>query len=286
MTLQVSSAIRPRVSREEYDSVAALNISRLKEMARSPLHYQYRLAHPKQTATLTLGNAAHRAVLEPARFSEYAVWRRRATNGNLAPRNGQYWEAFKADHPGREIITEDEEAEALEVQAAVRSNASAMKYLAAGEPEVSMLWTIDDRICKGRVDWITVIERTHIVGLKTARDCREYPFGKQAANLGYHLQWAYYHDGHVRITGEEPRMIEIVVETGDGPHDVVVYEIPNEIIVQGRDEYRELLKRLDECERADHWPGTAETEQLLTFPAWAFSEQVSDANGLELGDWS
>lgn len=279
--------IRTRVPREAYDAIHALNISRLKEIARSPLHYQYRLAHPKNTPTLKLGNAAHRAVLEPERFADYAVWRRRAANGNMAPRNGQYWEAFLLEADGRETITEDEELEALEVQAAVRSNAIAMKYLAAGEPEVTMCWLLADRVCKGRVDWLTSLSgRSHLVGLKTARECREYPFAKQAANLGYHLQWAYYFDAHVHITGEEPRVIEIVVETGDGPHDVVVYEIPNEVIVQGRYEYQELLKRLEECERTDRWPGTAETELSLTFPDWAFNQELADSSSLEFGSWS
>jgi hypothetical protein len=279
--------IRAGVSRDEYLELDALNISRLKEMARSPLHYRYRLTHAKATAPLTLGNAAHCAVLEPERFAaHYAVWRRRVASGNLAPRNGQHWEAFKAEHAGLDIITEDEEQEALEVQAAVHGNPIAAKYFASGDAEVAMLWFLGERLCKGRADWVTSVARAHIVGLKTARDCREYPFAKQAANLGYHLQWAWYFDGYLRITGEEPRMIEIVVETGDGPHDVVVYEIPNEVIVQGREEYQELLKRLDACERADHWPGTAETELPLTFPTWAFSDHTSDATGLELGaEW-
>lgn len=283
---RLAPLIRAGVAREDYCALDALNISRLKWMARSALHYQYRLSHPKETAPLTLGDAAHCAVLEPERFAaSYAVWRRRVDSGNLAPRRGQHWDTFLCENADCDILTEDEESEALEIQAAVRSSPAAMKYLASGDPEVAMLWRLGDRICKGRVDWVTHLERAHIVGLKTARDCREYPFAKQAATLGYHLQWAFYHDGYVAIMGKEPRLIEIVVETGDGPHDVVVYEIPNEVIVQGREEYQELLKRLDECERADHWPGTAETELLLTFPPWAFTERTSDASGLELGEW-
>lgn len=282
--VEFEPCIRSRVPVEEYRALPGTSITRLKELRRSPMHYRYALAHPKETTALRLGTAAHVAVLEPERFDrQFAIWSRRSENtGNLCPRNGKWWEAFKAENEGRDIITIDQAEEALAIQRAVRDNETAMKYLQLGDPEVTLQWTIRGRMCKGRADWITHIDgRPYLVGLKTARDCRHYIFGNAAAKLGYHLQWAYYFDGYQFITDECPGVVEIVVESA-APYAVAVYIIPDDIIQQGRDEYMVLLEQLEECERADSWPGPSTGEEILTLPSWVYEahDDLSDL-GLE-----
>lgn len=278
------SAIESRIPWDDYVAIEAISITRLKELRRSPMHYLYRKSHPKDTAPLTLGRAAHCATLEPDRFmAEHAIWTRRTESGNLGPRNGKHWEAFKAEHADKTILTEDEFIAALDIQRDVRGNADAMRYLRKGDPEVSMRWPFFGRQCKGRVDWLTKIDkRPTLVGLKTSVDCRPILFGNQAARFGYHLQWAFYHDAYETITGVAPRMVEIVVES-KAPHAVVVYTIPNEVILQGREEYTELFKLLEECERNNDWPGPVVGEQELTLPTWVYGQQPDeDLTELEL----
>ena len=143
-------------------------------------------------------------------------------------------------------------------------------------------WIAAERICRGRVDWLTRVDGVpHIVGLKTARDCRHFQFGSAAAKLGYHLQWGFYFDGYKAITGREPRMIEIVVES-EPPHAVAVYFIPQDIVDQGRDEYQALMLRLAECESTGEFPGPQEHEEALTLPSWVYGEQQDDLEGLGL----
>ena len=275
--------IRSRVSIDEYVKLPGLNISTLKEIKRSPMHYKYRLENPKQTKPMTLGTAAHMAALEPDRFAtHYAIWSNRTASGNLAPRNGAKWDEFKLVNDGRDIITEDEASDAMAIAAAVRADANAMKYLAAGDPEVTMQWEKALRPCKGRADWLTVngVDRPTIVGLKTARDCSPYLFGSQAAKLSYHLQFAFYFDGHTEVTGVEPEMVEIVVEN-TAPYAVAVYRIPPDVIEQGRDEYMRLLDTLDECESTGQWPGPVPFETDLSLPSWVYPQQ-DDIGDLEL----
>lgn len=271
----IAPSIQPRVPWDDYLALPGVSITRLKELRRSPLHYRHRLLHPKETPALVLGRAAHCAVLEPDRYErDHAVWSRRTASGNLAPRNGQHWEAFKAEHEGLALISEDEHAEAMAMQAAVRGNPDAMRLLAEGEPEVTMRWSAMGHACKGRLDWLTRFEGAPaLVGLKSTRDCRERQFGRQAANLGYHLQWAWYLDGFKTITGSsDARVFEIAVES-EGPHAVVVYEIPEEVLQQGFDEYTELLEQLAECERENRWPGPTPGIQTLTLPSWVYGEE-------------
>lgn len=279
----LEKSIASRIPFADYVAIDATSITKLKELRRSPQHFKYRASHPKETAPLTLGASAHCATLEPERFyRDTAVWQRRGESGNLCPRNGKFWDAFRTEHAGKTIITEDEFVETLDIQSAVRSNVDAMRYLKKGDPEVSMLWPFFGRQCKGRVDWLTKIDGVPaLVGLKTSVDCRLFQFGSQAARMGYHLQWAFYHDGYETITGVAPRMFEIVVESAP-PHAVVVYRIPNEIILQGRDEYTELMKMLAECERNNDWPGPAVGEQELTLPSWVYGQQNDDLADLDL----
>lgn len=276
------NALRSRMPADEYRAIEALNITRLKELRRSPLHYRHALEHPKETEALVLGTASHCAVLEPERFDrQFATWERRTDAGAMAPRRGQYWEEFERVNRGREIITADQDELARAIAAAVRGDPVAMPYLEAGEPEVVMMWEKWGRACKGRVDWLTHIDGEPVlVGLKTARDCRPFIFGSAAAKLGYHLQWAFYMNGFACIKdGVKPRLVEIVVESA-APHAVVVYRIPDDVLLQGEEEFLALIETLDRCERDNEWPGPATREQELTLPSWAYQ---ADDDITELG---
>lgn len=271
------TGIRSRVPSYEYHSLPELSISRLKPIARSPQHYLYELKNPRKTDPMTLGTAAHCAVLEPHLYdARFAVWARMSENGNQCPRRGQFWDAFVNENPDKEILTVEQHELARAIGKAVRKDPVAMKYLQFGEPEVTMVH--GER--RGRADWLTKIDgKPFVVGLKTARDCRPLIFGSAAAKLGYPLQWAWYFDLYESITGEEPEMIEIVVESAP-PHAVATYIINEDIILQGRDEYEKLLEVLARCEATGEWPGPTECEQVLTLPSWYYGSAIDDLTSI------
>lgn len=292
--MDVVARITSRVPYADYAAIPAHSISALKNLRNSPKHYRYALAHPKTSVALTLGTAAHCAVLEPERFGrDFAIWEHRTKSGRMAPRNGGEWDAFaaQAKEDGQIVLTVDEAQEARAIQAAVRSNQDAMRYLESGDPEISMEWETSvlraeggntPFKCKGRADWLTYVDgEPCLVGLKTARDHRHFVFGSAAARLGYHLQWAFYYDGYKRIVGRYPRMVEIVVESA-GPHDTAVYSVTDDIIQQGREEYKDLLRLHAQCNESGEWPGVYQSEQILTLPSWVYGPQddISDL-GLE-----
>ena len=259
----------------KYRAAAGVNVSALKDLARSPLHYRYAKDNPKPTsAAMTLGTAAHCATLEPERFAEaFAVW----TGGRRA---GAEWESFNraAAALGKAVLTEDEHDTAQAIAAAVRGTPEAMVYLRRGEAEVSMAWHHDNpaMLLKGRVDWLTVVDGCDVlVGLKTTRDLRPRKFAAQAADLCYHWQWAYYADGFERIAGRKPLVVEIVVESA-APHAVAVYRIPEHVLERGRQEYRDALEQLARCEASGVWPGPVVGEVDFDLPGWAYPEDEND----------
>jgi len=252
-----------------YRKAAGVNVSSLKDLARSPLHYRHAKDNQKPTtAAMSLGTAAHCATLEPERFAEaFITW-----TGGI--RRGKEWDAFKADAEAaqRLVLTEDERDTAQAIAEAVRACPEAMVYLRHGHAEVSMAWHHDEPVMllKGRVDWLTVVDGCDVlVGLKTTRDLRPRKFAAQAADLCYHWQWSFYADGFERITGRTPLMVEIVVESA-APHAVAVYRIPEHVLERGRQEYREALEQLARCEARGVWPGPVVGEVEFDLPAWAY----------------
>lgn len=273
-----------RMTFDEYRASPGLNISALKHLRHSPQMFIHRLENPDSSPAMQFGTLAHLLTLEPHRSDEAVPWTKRAESGAMSPRRGKDWEAFKAEHAGKLIVTLDEMNDAEDLARAVRSDPVAAKYLFKGEAEVSFSWQWPVGRCKARADWVTSVDgRLTLVGLKTARDCRPFQFGAAAARLGYHLQWAWYQDGWREAHGTDtaPRMVEIVVES-EAPHSVIVYTIPDDVLEQGRGEYQDLLIAYQECQRSGDWHGPADVEQVLTLPSWVYGadDDLSDL-GLE-----
>jgi len=278
MQTDANGTLRHGIPFAEYQGARSLNVSSLKNLARSPLYYKYRLDNPqKPTAAMSLGTAVHAAVLEPGRFAlDFLVW-------DGGRRAGKAWDEFVDAACGRTILAAKDYATVETMAAAVRANPYAARYLAAGSPEVTMEWADDltGLDCKGRADWITQDGGADVVvGLKTAKDCRPIVFGNQAARLGYHLQWAFYFDGWQTIHERAPRMVEIVVENAP-PHDVAVYVIGEDVLEAGRTEYRRLMDKLVECELSGQWPGAVDGQEALSLPSWVY-EAESDISELGL----
>ena len=262
-----------------YRALDGLSISTLKVLRDSPMKYRHNLMTPREeTPAMVLGTAAHCAILEPAKIkAEYVLW-------NGGTRRGKDWDAFKGANTDKHILTVDEFEAINGMRKSVRQFAPATRYLTEGEAEVSMLWTDPEtgRACRGRIDWLTKIDgRWIIVDLKTTRTASAFGFGSQAAKLGYYLQLAYYFDGFYEITGQYPDMKILAVESS-APYEPALFSIPDEIIEQGRDEYRALLVKLSECEQANSWPPALEMEEPLTLPSWVYGAMDDDLSGLGL----
>jgi hypothetical protein len=121
-------------------------------------------------------------------------------------------------------------------------------------------------LCKCRVDFIN----GRLVELKSTRDPEIVSFAKDAARFLYHGQIAYYRDGTIESgypLEQPPAMITVGTEP---PHDVVVYEILDEVLAAGRRLYTRLLRELAKYHGGDHWPGLApDSEKIFCLPSWA-----------------
>jgi exodeoxyribonuclease VIII len=262
---------------DEYRALPGVNLSTLKEMGRSPAHYQHRLSHARaDSAAFLLGRATHTAVLEPDRFPlEYLVW-----DGGL--RRGKKWENFRDANRGRSILTAGEYELCLALRNAVAANPYAREHLATGDAEQAITWTdpATGIECKARVDWLGAKSR---LDLKTAKSAEPDAFGRAAHTYAYPMQAAFITDGcEANGLGDDPFAF-LAVEK-EPPHVVQVYTVGPDAMDVGRAGYQRLLEKLADCRQRDHWPGYVDGESELMLPRWAFEDDGDiDDCGLTTG---
>jgi hypothetical protein len=246
----------------DYQQIKAVNWSTLKELAKSPLHYQHRLANPREdTGRMAFGRAVHSAVLEPDRFPlDFVVF-------DGARRAGTEWAEFAAVNQAKTILKRDEYDTCLNVRDAVHSHKVARRLLRWGRPEVTLQWTDPDtRIrCKARLDWLF---GDFLTDLKTTGDVDNGTFGRLSARMGYHTQLAFYRMG-LLATGHELTPVHIIAVEAEAPHDVGVFTLDRDTLDAGELEVCRLLALLKDCRRRRQWPGRYQTEETLDFPTWA-----------------
>jgi len=260
---------------DTYAAVPALNGSSLVHMRRSPMQYKYQKDNPSApSAVMVLGTFTHRLILEPSRVGDVAVW------GELEEqkvRRGKVWDQFQADNAGKTLLTVAESEASVGMAEAVRTSPLIRKYTdAEGPTEVSMFWrdAVTGRRMKCRVD--KLIPKGHIIAdLKTTRDCTRRKFGAQSYQLGYHIKMAIQSAGYFALTGHQPHMKLLAIES-KAPHESAVYRLTSDVILQGLEEADELMRVLTNCERDNYWPPELETETDLTLPTWATTEQDAD----------
>ncbi len=260
----------------EYHAHDALSASGLKEMLRSPAHYQaYREGERiKSTEALAIGRLTHTVILEPDRAaSEFFIY-----DGD---RRGSAWTAAVAANPGRMHIRQSWWDDACRVRDAVWAHPDARVLLGApGRAEDSVFWhDLDTGLeCRCRPDWLT--EGGLLVDIKTTRDARADKFARSAGDLGYHMAAAHYAEGIAAVTGGEPAMfpmIFIAVET-EPPFAVSAFEFEPAALVRGHDLRQRALASWAEhiASRAERAPSYPPGRRQLVLPRWHMTDHTAE----------
>ncbi len=254
----------------EYLKLPGENSTGLRKALVSPLEYRHAKDNPREDSdTLRVGRACHTAILEMDRFLlEYALYEGR--------RAGSKWDEFEAMNDGKTILRPDHYHTALAARDAVREHAIAGPLLKAkGRNELTIEWTHAGTglACKSRIDRLC----SALIDIKSARDVSPSGFGRAAANYGYVTQLAFYADA-VAAAGLGKFPVLIVTVQSSAPHDVVVHQLTDDQLDQGRREYEKALAIVAECTKSGKWPGCAPDETIdLQLPAWAAPEFNEDA---------
>jgi hypothetical protein len=265
------------MTHDDYNALTGIRWSVLRAMRTSPRHYLHAtLEERADTVAFRVGRAGHSAILEPARFADDFV-----VYDKTKQRRGKVWDAFAEEHHGRTILNRAEYENAIGMSAAVRNpavNPMAAELFGATDVlhEVASTWC-DDATgldCKALLDYFDPATNTK-VELKSTRNIEPRWFGHDAARFGYHCQDAFHSRG-LRAAGHRIARHLIVAVENAPPFDVVVHEVPGEVIEAAEREVTKLLVRVKDClarTEAGHpqpWPGVACDEVVpLVLPPWA-----------------
>lgn len=248
----------PDLAIGDYHAMANVSPSKLKAIARSPLHFYAAHVDPTRpmatapTAAMVRGSALHIAALEPHRWDEAVavapITDRRTKVGKLA------WEQFQAASSGRLILSADDAESVRAMATAIRQHPAARFILEMeGLVEQSYTWTdpTTGLPCKCRPDWHDTTGRIVVDVKTTSSGVGREEFSRTIHSYGYHLQAAW----NVDALGAE-QFLWICVEP-EPPYAVAVYPASTSCLDAGRRRITSLLATLAECYRTNSWPGPA-----------------------------
>lgn len=242
------------------------NSTRIKRADKSIAHM---LLPQPVTKVLRDGAAAHTLILEGEDVyrDEIAVAppevRSRRHKGWLEwlLQNHQAWAIQMGNSPQRAVLIREHVArfallakEDLAIRRmadAVMSHKIARKIIEKAEKEQTLWYRDPDTglLCKIRVD----MRLPYILAdLKTSRDASWESFGKDAANLGYHVSAAHYQlgaDPHIQESRWVGEFLFVVVENEE-PHGVQIHKLGLQSMAAGRHIRDRALRKIAEWEES------------------------------------
>jgi hypothetical protein len=238
-----------------------------KLISSSPAHLKHWLNNPTDpTEAMILGQAAHKYCLEWALFDDSFVvaqkFDRRTKEGKA-----KYTE-FEMLHCGKTIITENQMSDIMGMQASISNHPLCKTLFQEGHLEVAFLWNDPESGLNCRVKPDFIHSSNVLVDFKTCKDASPKGFERQAANLNYHVQMAFYGDGIQAVTETKIEHHIIVAIETSAPYAIGVYRYDNFAIDQGRNQYRKALNLLAECLFNKEFPAYSNDIQDLFLPTY------------------
>jgi len=256
----------PEVPFEDYLRWPLLSQSTLKAGQDSMAHLKAAIdgmRTVKVTDDMLLGSALHVTFLEP----ELAATRVVKWEGER--RAGKEWEAFKAEHAGKIILTDGNYTKLVGMVRSLRRHPEVKRWQNRIEHvELSAVGDIGGVRFKGRCDALTP---DPLVDLKKVSSGDLGNFTRTVLNFGYHMQAFIYS----RLFKRD-RFMFITVEDAP-PYDVVPYELSPAFIRHGEREVNVLIARYKWCSERNEWPGRSDDVIQLEIPEWAVPADEADA---------
>lgn len=255
------------MTNKEYHARPEISASDLKQIASCPAKWIYEKSNPKEpTDAMMIGTAIHTRILEPEKYKdEVAIL---PTLDRRTKAGKEEYAEFVELSKNKVIITQDQNAEIESIEDSVMSNHYARTLIEYEERivEKSFFWTDPDTgiLCKTRPDLVGIA----CVDLKSTVDASEDAFMRQAYNLKYHIQAAFYLDGLRANNIDCNRFVFIAVEK-TAPYIVQIYVADDSFIERGRIEYKQALRTLAQCRADNKYPGYTNEIKKLTLPKWA-----------------
>lgn len=246
----------------------SVSASGMKNLLRSPAHFQHYRKHPKVSDAMDLGTIAHTLILGTGQ--EYV-----AVEGNRN-RNDVKAAIAEAEAAGKLVLKPEQLAAAERMADAVLSHPKAARILTSpGRSEVSMFYRDPVFDVIRRCRWDRLGDDGIGVDLKTGRTADPLAVPKAIVEWGYDLSAAWYLDVSAGVGVDVAAFALVFVENTE-PHPVVVIEPNDEFLERGAALATKALTVYRNCLDTGRWPGYCDDDYVtVSPPAWAdTAEQI------------
>jgi hypothetical protein len=243
-----------------------------------------------ETLARRLGSGTHAMLLgkpvalwdQPSKASSTRKSKSKApAKESKAPRSGEAWKAFQAQHAGAVILNLKEMDAAKRMVDAIKSCGTADRLLTAPNAiyERSIIWAQCGRARQSTPDLRRGADGSgpsYNCEIKTARSAHRIAFGRDAKRLAYHAQLADQAAAIAYETGRPPTSSYIIAVESSRPHVVQVYEVPKTILEDGARLCMQWLERLQLYETTDQWGGYSQRIETLEFVEYGATDTPID----------
>lgn len=265
------------MSDEDYHHPQCPGVSstRLKQILRSPAHYQHNLQDPTETEAMIFGRQVHEMLLQPERFSARHV---------KAEPNPHDWNKERKAYLDWKAARQEELGDKLELSVetwdqiygivdAVWAKGSAKQLLDPAQTvaEIACFSVDPDTgiLMRSKAD---IFGGWHITDLKTCQDARPRAFRYDCKRFHYPFSAAFYLDvfnAHSDTTIDS--FLWIAAEK-KRPHGVWVHAATPGMLDLGRKQYKEALATLKACVEAGVWPCYPDDITALEYESFDLKE--------------
>lgn len=271
------------MTESEYRNHPALNWSLLKELQKSPAHFQYRRQVPlDDSPALRIGRALHCSVLQPEQWhSEYILRPKFAGTGAVAAR--KQWEE---QHCEMTQLSDDEMQTVIGMSDAISSQQTVSILLEdcnfrehalfATHISPSSESTVE---IKGKIDAYSKALKC-LVDVKTCQDASREACSRLIFNYGYHCQLAFY-KMLAEANGLPVESCVLIFVEKSAPHGVAAYYLSETALAAGQETAENLLDRYITCSGRNQWPGYPDVISEISLPRWA----ANNNQQIEEGDF-
>lgn len=209
----------------------------------------------KVTDDMTLGSALGVAFLEPAQMAKRVVLWDKGT------RRGAAWDAFRAEHGHKAILTEGMYRKLDGMVKSLRRNPFVRKWVSTIEAvEVSAVAKLEGVKVKGRADALTV--NGPIVDIKKVSSCDDRTIAAVVERLGYFIQGGLYRKLFSRAG------FQLLCVESQPPYDVRPVTFTEKYLSDGYDTLAGILQGMKHCQTTGNWPGYGDEPLELDVPAY------------------
>lgn len=231
---------------------SCVSTSGMKEILRSPAHYQAYLngATRTETQSMFMGTAVHSKLLEPHLFAqEYVV-------SPYSDKRGADYKKFALENANRRILTPSQMDILDGISRSVANHVSANTLLKGGLVEHSIIWQDEETgiWLKIRPDCLCIDFDTGIcLDVKKTINASGQKFRYSCEEYMYDLQAAVYLEGLRIVFQRDFDFVFLAVEES-APYACALYGAPEDMLNDGKKMFRKALKLLQQCRAANHWP--------------------------------